>query len=135
MAYGDYVGELTADFPGFSSEITKFAEDVGINTKELTIIGFDLNAGENDPERSDHPSINVYLLAVLHKVWKEKYKNFGEYWNNEGKLQVVRYETKMNLQDFFKKYLKRFEGTMIWPFLSNHELQIESNEDDSDSPT
>lgn len=130
MGYGDFKGVLSADFPSFMNEIIEFAKDVGIKTDEITIIGFDLDAGENHPGRADNipPEIEVYLLAVHNNVWKGKYKTFGEYWNNEKELKVLKFETKMNLQDLHAKYLKRFGGRMIWPLLENNELSVQSND-------
>jgi hypothetical protein len=127
MAYGDYIGRVIADFPTSMFDIIEFAKDVGIDTETLTIIGFDLSAMENHPDRpnNDPPEIEVHLLAVRNSTWDGKYNTIGEYLEHEGELQVVTFDAGMNLHDFHAKYLKRFKGRMVWSDLQNHEFKIE----------
>jgi len=53
------------------------------------------------------------VLAVRESAWDSKYKNFGEYWKQEEELQVVKFDTGMNLHNFHANYLKRFQGRMV----------------------
>lgn len=127
MAYGDYKGNIVADFPSGGDEINEFAKDVGINTEDLTIIGFKLFAGENHPKRPDNepPEIEIYLLAVRNSTWDGEFDSIGEYLKQEKEIQVVQFNTGVNLNDFHAKYLKRFEGRMLWKNLKDHKLKTE----------
>ena len=127
MAYGDYIGRVVADFPNFPDEIEKVAKELGINTEDLTIIGFTLFAGENHPKRPNNepPDIEVNLLAVRNSTWNGKFDNIGEYLKQAREIQVVEFNKGMNLIDFHAKYLKRFEGKMLWENLQDHELIID----------
>jgi hypothetical protein len=127
MAYGDYIGMVVADFPGGPDEINEFAKDVGIDiTDDLIIIGFTLFAGENHPKRPNNepPEIDISLLAVRKSTFEGKFTSIAEYFENEKEVQVVEFDTGMNLKDFHAKYLKRFEGRMLWGHLQKEKLNI-----------
>lgn len=125
MAYKDFTGELIADFPTGRGEINDFAKEIGINTEGLTIIGFRLDAFENHPDRENNkPEIKVILIAVPEHAWENDYNTMGEYWQNEDTLKVLEFDTGISLFDFHAKYLKRFEGILLWPQLINHKLDF-----------
>jgi hypothetical protein len=123
MPYGDYVGMVYADFPMGTQDIEKFAQDLKIETKGRTFIGFQFEADENH-FREKPVKIHLSLLVVLDEEWKDKYPNFGQYRSRNELLSAKRIPVEVDFYDFFTNYLKRFWGRMVWASLGKERIDI-----------